>query len=168
VGIFLGLYPVQQLLLQEPPQLALSLTEGMRGDIPETCPRNEGAGVHLENLCRRFSLSPEDRMTLPEMRLLITAILLAEELNFSRVAERLHIDQSTVSRRIDELDGELGYLLFNHNHQMVELKEAGRKFVEDARLGVLHIERAAQSGRAANQDADVFFTSAGRLTPIPF
>src|ERR1700722_9034142 len=61
VGIFLGLYPVQQLLLQEPPQLALSLTEGMRGDIPETCPRNEGAGGHLENLCRRFSLSPEDR-----------------------------------------------------------------------------------------------------------
>jgi DNA-binding transcriptional LysR family regulator len=89
------------------------------------------------------------------MRLLITAILLAEELHFSRVAERLHIDQSTVSRRIDELEGELGYLLFNRNHQMVELTEAGRKFVEDARLGVLHIERAVQSGRAANQDADL-------------
>jgi hypothetical protein len=79
-------------------------------------------------------LSPQDRMTLPEMRLLI-------------VAERLHIDQSTVSRRIDELEGELGYLLFNRNHQIVELTEAGRKFVEDARLGVLHIERAVQSKR---------------------
>ena len=167
MGIFLGLYPVQQLLLQEPPQLALSLTEGMRGDIPETCPRNEGAGS-IWRICAAASVSPRRTVTLPEMRLLITAILLAEELNFSRVAERLHIDQSTVSRRIDELEGELGYLLFNHNHQMVELKEAGRKFVEDARLGVLHIERAAQSGRAANQDADVFFTSAGRLTPIPF
>ena len=28
----------------------------MRGNIPETCPRNEGAGIHLENLCRRFSI----------------------------------------------------------------------------------------------------------------
>lgn len=100
-------------------------------------------------------LSPEDDMALPEIRLLITAILLAEELNFSRVAERLHIEQSTVSRRIDELEGEIGYLLFNRNHQMVELTEAGRKFIEEARLGLLHIERAVQSGRAANQDAEV-------------
>lgn len=56
MGIFLGLDPIQQFLLQEPPQLSLSLTEGMRGNIPETCPCDEGAWVHLENLCRRFSI----------------------------------------------------------------------------------------------------------------
>lgn len=94
-------------------------------------------------------------MKLPEMRLLITATLLAEELHFSRVAERLRIDQSTVSRRIDELEGELGYLLFNRNHQMVELTEAGRKFIEETNVGLLHIERAVLCGRTAKQDAEV-------------
>ncbi len=56
MGIFLGFDPIQQFLLQEPPQLSLSLTEGMCGNISNTCPRDEGAGVHLENLCRRFSI----------------------------------------------------------------------------------------------------------------
>jgi DNA-binding transcriptional LysR family regulator len=93
-------------------------------------------------------------MALPEIRLLETAIVLAEELHFSRAAERLHIEQSTVSRRIDELEVELGYRLFERNHQMVELADAGRKFVEQARLALLHIERAVQSGRAANEDAE--------------
>jgi DNA-binding transcriptional LysR family regulator len=93
-------------------------------------------------------------MALPEIRLLETAIVLAEELHFSRAAERLHIEQSTVSRRIDELEVELGYRLFERNHQMVELTDAGRKFVEQARLALLHVERAVQSGRAANEDAE--------------
>ncbi|MHB1956287.1 MAG: LysR family transcriptional regulator [Sulfobacillus sp.] len=36
-------------------------------------------------------------MTLPELRLLEAAIAVAQDLNFSRAAERLHIDQSTVA-----------------------------------------------------------------------
>ena len=64
------------------------------------------------------------------------------------------IEQSTVSRRIDELEVEVGYRLFERNHQMVELTDAGRKFVEEARLALLHVERAVQSGRAANEDAE--------------
>ena len=42
-------------------------------------------------------------MALPETRLLQAAIILAEELNFSRAAERLRVDQSTLSKRIVEL-----------------------------------------------------------------
>jgi DNA-binding transcriptional LysR family regulator len=94
-------------------------------------------------------------MALPEIRLLETAIVLAEELNFSRAAERLHLDQSTVSKRMDELEDEIGYQLFKRNHKTVELTEAGRKFVEEARLALLHTERAVQGGRAANLDAEV-------------
>jgi DNA-binding transcriptional LysR family regulator len=93
-------------------------------------------------------------MALPEIRLLETAIVLAEELHFSRTAERLNIEQSTVSRRIDELEGELGYRLFDRNHQIVELREAGRKFVEEARLALMHVQRAVESGRAANEDTE--------------
>jgi DNA-binding transcriptional LysR family regulator len=92
---------------------------------------------------------------LPEIRLLETAVVLAEELHFSRAAERLRLDQSTVSKRMDELEGQLGYLLFKRNHKTVELTEAGRKFVEQARVALLDVERAVQGGRAANQDAEV-------------
>lgn len=94
-------------------------------------------------------------MMLPEMRLFETAAVLAEELNFSRTAERLHIDQSTVSTRLNDLEGQLGYLLFRRNHKTVELTEGGRKFVEEARIALLCAERAVQNGRAASQDAEV-------------
>ena len=46
-------------------------------------------------------------MALPEIRLLQAAIALAEELNFSRAAERLHIGQSTLSKQIIELESQL-------------------------------------------------------------
>jgi DNA-binding transcriptional LysR family regulator len=94
-------------------------------------------------------------MALPEIRLLQTAAVLAEELHFSRAAERLHLDQSTISKRMDELEDQLGYLLFKRNHKTVELTEGGRKFVEEARVALLHTERAMQAGRAASQNAEV-------------
>ena len=101
------------------------------------------------------SLARGTVMALPETRLLETAVDLAEELHFSRAAERLHIDQSTVSTRLHDLEDQLGYLLFKRNHKTVELTEAGRKFVEEARIALLHTERAVQAGRAASRDAEV-------------
>jgi DNA-binding transcriptional LysR family regulator len=100
-------------------------------------------------------------MALPEIRLLETAIILAVELNFSRTATRLRIDQATVSRRIQELEGEIGFLLFERNHQIVELTDAGRKFVEEARLALLHVERGIMSGRSAKENAE-FVLNVGR------
>lgn len=94
-------------------------------------------------------------MALPEIRLLETAIVLAEELNFSRTAERLRIDQATVSRRIQELEGDVDLLLFERNHQIVELTDAGRSFVEEARLALLHVERAVGSARSAKENAEL-------------
>ena len=94
-------------------------------------------------------------MALPEMRLFETAVVLAEELHFSRSAERLHVDQSTVSTRLNDLEDQLGYLLFKRNHKTVELTEAGRNFVEEARVALLHAERAVQVGRAGSQNAEV-------------
>lgn len=93
-------------------------------------------------------------MVLPEIRLLQAAIVLAEELNFSRAAERLHIDQSTLSKRIMELESLVGSRLFQRNHQLVEVTEAGRHFVQEARNALLHIERAVLSAAAAARGAD--------------
>jgi DNA-binding transcriptional LysR family regulator len=93
-------------------------------------------------------------MALPEMRLLQAAIALAEELNYSRAAARLRIEQSTLSKRIVELESQIDLRLFVRNHQTVELTDAGRHFVEDARCAVLYAERAVADARAALHGAD--------------
>jgi DNA-binding transcriptional LysR family regulator len=79
-------------------------------------------------------------MALPEIRLLQAAIALAEDLNFSRAAERLHLTQPALSKQIFELEAQLGFQLFERNHQIVDLTAAGRAFVEEAREAVLRIE----------------------------
>lgn len=94
-------------------------------------------------------------MALPEMRLLQAAIALAEELNFSRAAVRLHIEQSTLSKQIASLEDQTGLILFKRDHQTVELTDAGQYFVEDARSAVLYAERAVADARSAMQGADV-------------
>jgi len=89
-------------------------------------------------------------MVLPEMIWVQSAIILAEELNFSRAAERLGVHQSALSRDIAKLEGLLDVLLFERDHRKVELTAAGRKFVADARPGVELIERGMVSARAAS------------------
>jgi DNA-binding transcriptional LysR family regulator len=95
-------------------------------------------------------------MVLPEIRFLQAAIALAEELNFSRAAERLRVDQSTLSKRIADLESLIGVRLFerNRNRQSVELTEAGRHFVAEARSAILHTERAVMNATAAARGAD--------------
>lgn len=92
-------------------------------------------------------------MLLPEIRLVQAAVVLAEELNFSRAAQRLGIHQSALSRYIAELEGLLDVLLFERDHRKVELTAAGRKFVADARPATELIERAMVSARAAADGA---------------
>lgn len=93
-------------------------------------------------------------MALPDTRLLQAAIVLAEELHFSRAADRLHITQSALSKQISKLEDEIGFQLFIHNHQAVEITEAGRAFVEEAREAIFHVERAVLSGRAIANGAE--------------
>src|ERR1700744_2090872 len=93
-------------------------------------------------------------MVLPDIRLLQAAIVLAEELHFSRAADRLHITQSALSKQISKLEDEIGFQPFIHNHQVVEITEAGRVFGDGAREAVFHAERAVLSGRAIANGAD--------------
>jgi len=93
-------------------------------------------------------------MVLPETRSMQAVIVLAEELNFSRAAKRLHVEQSTLSRLIFRLESDVGLQLFVRNHQNVEITEAGRRFVEEARHAVLHAERAVLNAMAASHGAE--------------
>src|SRR5258708_22613253 len=97
-----------------------------------------------------FPESPSWRivMVLPEIRLLQAAIVLAEELHFSRAADRLNMSQSTLSKQILRLEQEIGFRLFEHSHQAAELTDAGRVFIAEAREVVAHAEHAVLSARA--------------------
>lgn len=84
-----------------------------------------------------------------ELRQLRYFITLAEELNFTRAARRLHIVQPALSRQIMELEGELDTLLFYRSRRSVALTETGRVFLQEARKTVDQAEFAvAQAKRA--------------------
>jgi len=90
-----------------------------------------------------------------DIKLMEAAIALTEELNFSRAAQKLHITQPALTKRIAELEDRLGVQLFTRDHQMVEVNDSAGAFVEEARLSVLHGERAFQAARRAARGVDV-------------
>jgi DNA-binding transcriptional LysR family regulator len=96
-----------------------------------------------------------------EVRHLHAVIVLAEELNFTRAAHRLHITQSALSRQITEIEEQLRFRLFTRDNRRVVgvgLTDAGRVFVAEARSSILHMERAFHLARAANDGADNVLT----------
>src|SRR5450755_3901620 len=83
-----------------------------------------------------------------EVRHLHAVTVLAEELNFTRAADRLNISQSGFSKQINEVEALHRFHLFiRRNETNVELTEVGRIFVEEARLALWHIDRAVQAAR---------------------
>ena len=68
-----------------------------------------------------------------ELRHIQHFIAVAEELNFTRAAERVHIVQSALSSSIRALEGELNARLFARSTRQVQLTPAGRAFLEKAR-----------------------------------
>jgi len=63
-----------------------------------------------------------------EVRHLQIFCVLAEELNFTRTAQRVHTVQSNVTTQIKTLEAELGVKLFDRLGRRVFLTEAGRRF----------------------------------------
>ncbi len=61
------------------------------------------------------------------------AIALAEELNFARAADKLHLSQPALSRSIQTLEDELGLLLFDRDNRNVRLTTVGAVFLAQAR-----------------------------------
>src|SRR4028119_855147 len=71
-----------------------------------------------------------------ELRGLRYFLAVAEELNFTRAAERLHLAQQALSAAIRRLEDQLGVALFERSARKVELTVAGEVLVAGARLGI--------------------------------
>jgi DNA-binding transcriptional LysR family regulator len=84
-----------------------------------------------------------------ELRHLRYFLAVAEELNFSRAAERLHIAQPALSAQIRSLETQLGTELFSRTTRKVDLTPAGELLLADARDIVERADRAAAKIAAA-------------------
>ncbi|TAE54207.1 MAG: LysR family transcriptional regulator [Oscillatoriales cyanobacterium] len=78
-------------------------------------------------------------------------IAVAEELNFTRAAERLHMAQPPLSQQIQHLEAELGFQLFRRTKRTVVLTEAGQVFFEESQKILLQVDRAIQLGKQTSR-----------------
>ncbi len=87
-----------------------------------------------------------------ELRLYRYVSVLSEELNFTQAAMRLHVSQPTLSAQIRDLEREINVKLFERTRggQQVVLTASGEAFAAQARLALLHADRAVEEARAAH------------------
>ncbi|HEJ2267339.1 TPA: LysR family transcriptional regulator [Pseudomonas aeruginosa] len=84
-----------------------------------------------------------------ELRHLRCFLAVAEELHFARAAEKLHIEQSPLSRAIKELEEELGVVLFARTTRNTRLTRAGKLFLDHVPRVFTALQQARDSVKAA-------------------
>ncbi len=95
------------------------------------------------------------------LRALQCFIVLAEELNFSRAAERLHVAQPALSQQIRALEDRLGSQLVDRSSRPLRLTEAGNYFYTEARQILERVESATLGVRA------IGFTRSAMYSVLP-
>ncbi|MGS0893786.1 LysR substrate-binding domain-containing protein [Burkholderia stagnalis] len=89
-----------------------------------------------------------------ELRHLRYFIAVAETGSLTEAAEkRLYTSQPSLSRQIRDLEDQVGVALLRRSARGVEVTEAGRVFVEHARLVLAQVDAAVESARRAAQPA---------------
>src|ERR687895_257084 len=95
-------------------------------------------------------------------RLLRSFVVLAEELHFSRAAERLHMTQPALSQQIRRLELQLGVEVFERTRSSVSLSDGGQAILGAARSAVDAVgsveETAAAVGRGERGELRLGFS----------
>jgi DNA-binding transcriptional LysR family regulator len=86
-----------------------------------------------------------------ELRDLRAFIAVAETLHFGRAAQRLSISAPPLSRRIAELERQLGVRLFHRTKRRVRLSDPGRILLGEARTILAQVDRIADAARQAQR-----------------
>lgn len=95
-----------------------------------------------------------------ELRQLACFVAAAEELNFSRAADRMHISQPPFSRQIAKLERELGARLLERSSRTVSLTPAGTNLLVEARQILAMAAKAADVVRRT-QDGEIGYLRIG-------
>src|SRR5262249_23931454 len=83
-----------------------------------------------------------------DLRLLTPFLTLADELHFSRAAERLHIAQPALSQQIARLERQLGFQLFDRPPRPIALTPAGRTLLDRVSPALALLEQGVLEGKA--------------------
>jgi DNA-binding transcriptional LysR family regulator len=106
-----------------------------------------------------------------ELRHLRYFVAVAEELHFSRAAERLHIAQPPLSQQIRKLEQYVGHPLFTRNSRTVALTPAGETLLERSRYLLRRfeddLETVRRVGRGDIGTLTVGFIGSAMLTVLP-
>ncbi|HEX2547392.1 MAG TPA: LysR substrate-binding domain-containing protein [Ramlibacter sp.] len=86
-----------------------------------------------------------------ELRQLRYFVEVADALSFTKAAQKLHVSQPPISRQIARLEQEVGTALLLRTKQSVALTEAGRVFLEQARITLASAQHAMESARRAGE-----------------
>jgi DNA-binding transcriptional LysR family regulator len=105
-----------------------------------------------------------------ELRHLRYFIAVAEEGHITRAAERLGMQQPPLSRQIKSIEREMDVQLFRRKARGVDLTDAGRAFLDDARAMLSHLDHALDTAQRAARgeqgQVSVGYTSSPAFHPL--
>ncbi|GAB2544454.1 LysR family transcriptional regulator [Nocardia heshunensis] len=78
-------------------------------------------------------------------------IAVAEELSFTRAAQRLHVSQQGLSTQIKQLEHAMDVVLFSRTTRNVELTAAGTVFLQDVRGALTGLDVAIERARSVHR-----------------
>ncbi|HYQ14280.1 MAG TPA: LysR family transcriptional regulator, partial [Polyangiaceae bacterium] len=88
-----------------------------------------------------------------DLNLVTAFVRVVEQQSFTSAAKALGLPKSSVSRRVTELEEELGVQLLHRTTRKLALTEAGRSYYEQAEKALTELQAAAESATGMDTEA---------------